>query len=171
MVKLTGVIFIGFSAAMMGLQLSLKMKSRLLLLKEIRYALEEISAEAEYSLDILPCIVGNTAKKTSSVCSAWLSSLYDKLKNTGEYGFCRAYEESLQVLRQSELKDEDIQIIESLSEKIVNRDQDRLADVFRHTIRELACHQEAVASEYREKSKLYKTLGILFGLFVIIIVI
>lgn len=171
MVKLMGVIFIGFSAAMMGLQLSLRMRARLDLLKEIRYALEEICAEAEYSMEILPCIIGNAAKKTSSVCSEWLYSLHNKIKNTGEYGFCQAYEESLRILRQSELKDEDIDIIELLSEKIVNRDGDRLVDVFQNTIRELSGHQEALEAEYREKSKLYRILGLLFGLFVIIIVI
>lgn len=171
MVKLLGVIFIGFSAAMMGLQLSLRMKARLDLLKEIRYAFEEIRAEAEYSMEILPCIIQNAAKKTSSVCSEWLYSLYDKLKNTGEYGFAQAYEASLQILKNSELKDEDIRIIEMLSEKIINRDKDRLSDVFGSVIRELSQQQDAVAAEYRDKSKLYRTLGILFGLFVIIIVI
>lgn len=171
MVKLVGILMIGVSAALIGLQMSLRMKARIELLKEIQYALEEISAEAEYSMEILPCIIGNAAKKTSSVCSAWLLALYEKIKNTGEYGFCQAYKESLPILKNSELKDEDIKIIEMLSDKIVNRDGDRLFVVFQSTIRELSDHRTGVEAEYREKSKLYRTLGFLFGLFVIIIVI
>lgn len=171
MVKLLGVLMIGISAAMTGLQLSLKMKARIDLLKEIQYAMEEMSAEAAYSMEILPRIIGNTAQKTSSVCQAWLTALYEKIKNTGEYGFCQAYRESLSVLENSDLKDDDIRIIKTLSDKIVNRDGDRLSLVFQGTIRELSVHRTKIEAEYSEKSKLYRTLGLLFGLFVIIIVI
>lgn len=171
MVKLVGILMIGISAAMMGLQLSLKMKARIDLLKEIQYALEEMSAEAEYAMEILPHIIENTAGKTSSYCKEWLLNLYEKIKNTGEYGFCQAYQESLLAFKNSELKDEDIKIIEMLSDKIVNRDGDRLSVVFQGTIKELSGHRMEIEAEYREKSKLYRTLGLLFGLFVIIIVI
>ncbi|MCM1468645.1 MAG: stage III sporulation protein AB [Alistipes sp.] len=171
MVKLVGVLMIGISAAMMGLQLSLQMKARIDLLREIQYALEEMSAEAEYAMEILPRIIENTAAKTSSYCKAWLQALYGKIKNTGEYGFREAYRESLAVFKNSGLKDGDIAVIETLADKIVNRDGGRLSAVFQGTIRELSAHRTELEAEYREKSKLYRTLGLLFGLFVIIIVI
>lgn len=64
-----------------------------------------------------------------------------------------------------------MRIIKTLSDKIVNRDSDRLSCVFQGTIGELSVQRAAIEAEYSEKSKLYRTLGLLFGLFVIIIVI
>ena len=69
------------------------------------------------------------------------------------------------------LKTEDIKILESFGNRIINLNEDRLSGIVDNYVRTLDEHVNHLKSEYAIKSRLYRSMGILAGLFIIIIVI
>lgn len=171
MVKILGIIMIGMSAAMIGCQMSYNMKKRIDMLYTIRFILEEISNEACYGREILPEIIKTASDKVYGKEKEWLCLLYDRIEVSGECDFTRAWTESLEVLKQTSLKDEDLEIIRDFGTRIINLNEDRLLGLIDNYVLSLNEHMDSLKAEYGVKAKLYRSLGILFGLFIIIIVI
>lgn len=171
LVKLIGIVMIGMSAALIGYQLSTVMKKRIDMLCIIRFIMEEILNEASYGKEILPEVILAASLKVDGREKEWLLCLHEKIRISGEYDFIHAWKESLDVLRHTALKTEDIKIFESFGNRIINLNEDRLSGIVDNYVRTLDEHVNHLKSEYAIKSRLYRSMGILAGLFIIIIVI
>lgn len=171
MIKLIGIVIIGISAAMIGYKMAGNMKQRITLLDEISKILQEISNEATYSMKTLPEIVYDISKKDNSVCNRWLSNLWERLDTNKDAHFVNAWENSMECLTQTTLKAEDIELIKPLGRRIINLNNDMLAGVIKNMVETIDVYNKYLKDEYRVKSGLYRKLGILAGIFIIIIVI
>lgn len=171
LVKLLGIVLIGLSAAMIGCQMSWNLKKRIDMLVSIRYILEELANEACYGREILGEIIHEISRKVTGVEKEWLLILYDKIKITGECAFYVAWKESLLTLQNSALKKEDLELIENFGTRIVNLNEDRLNGLIGGYVAALNERVDNLKTEYGVKARLYKSLGVLVGLFIIIVVI
>lgn len=171
MVKLVGILMIGMSAALIGYQMSALMKKRIDLLCTISFILEEISNEACYGKEILPEIIKEISMKTGGREKEWLCVLHEKLEESGNHDFTGAWKESLVFLGQTALKAEDLELISNFGSRIINLNEDRLLGIINNQVLSLNEHINKLKAEYDVKARLYRSMGILTGLFIIIIVI
>lgn len=171
MLKILGIILIFVSASAIGFQMSYNMKKRIRLIREIKYVLEEIINEAIFGRDILYNILTNVSEKTDGICKKWLFCICDDFRMNEGTDFKRAWFTSMQYLKTYGLKNEDIDIISNFGERIVNLNEDRLSSISMEYIKRVDEHIDELNAEYAVKSRLYKSMGVLAGLSIIIIVI
>ncbi len=171
MVKLTGILFIGISSAMIGFKCSFDIKKRIDMLGTITYILGEFADRACFSREPLPEIIRSTVPKTTGIYKGWLENLLEFLSRDNSYNFAGAWNESLDIFRQNGLKENEMNILKEFGIRIVNLNEDRLEEIVHKYINLLESYIGELKAEYKVKSKLYQSLGVLLGLFIIIIVI
>lgn len=171
MIKIWGIVMIIVSAALIGWQLSMNLKNRIKLLSEIKFVMEEIGNEVCFGKEILAEIIRNTLNKTDGTCRYWLSLLTQNIEGPGEMSFAKAWTESLSALEVSEITKEDIEMIEHFGTQVSNLNEERLSGVILTYIKNLNERIEQLKKDYAVKGKMYRSLGILAGVFIIIIVI
>lgn len=171
MIKMWGIIMIIVSAATIGWQLSLNLKKRILVLETIKFIFEEISNEACFAKEVLPEILNRVIDKVDGTCKEWLHFLIERLADVGEISFAGAWKESLEVLGDLLLPTEDTEIFENFGVQITNLNEERLKRVVSVYVKTLENRIDLLKKDYIIKSKLYKSLGVLSGIFIIIIVI
>lgn len=171
MIKLIGSLMIVFSSSMIGWNMAASMKKRVELLQNIRDFMEGLAGEILFGREVLPEIIRELSLKTDGVVKEWLCVLYRKMEVIGSCHLTLAWEESLNILKNTELKGEDLEMMRDLGSRISNLNEDRLVKVMEGYVARFDEQIGCLREEYRIKAKMYRSLGILFGFFLIIIVI
>lgn len=171
MVKMWGVLMIIVSAASIGWQLSVNIKRRISILENIKFVFEEILNEACFGKEVLTEILSRVLDKVEERCREWLSFLIIRLADVGEISFSKAWKEGMEILRNTELLKEDMEMLENFGSQITNLNEERLKGIVAMYVKRLDERIDLLKKEYCVKSKLYRSLGVLSGIFIIIIVI
>ncbi len=171
MTKAVGLLFIGISSAMIGFRCSFDIKKRIDMLSMIAYILGEFADKACFSREPLPEIVGSTVSKVDGIYKEWLERLLELLNRGNSYNFAGAWNESLEIFKNNGLQENEVNILKEFGIRIVNLNEDRLEEILDKYIKLLEGYIGELKAEYKVKSKLYQSLGVLMGLFIIIIVI
>ncbi|MGN0160386.1 MAG: stage III sporulation protein AB [Lachnospiraceae bacterium] len=168
MVKIIGLICVLCACTMMGFHLAQRMKIRLEMMIQIRFVLEEICSNAVYGHELLPEIILSLIHKNHGIIKDWLEILSQLLR---EMDFGLAWKQSMSALKGNILREKDIEVVELFGVQIMNRDSKRLQEVVQVYVNTIEEYIGFCREEYASKARLYQSLGILGGVFIVIIII
>lgn len=165
--KLLGLSLMFLSCTLIGFEVARRLKVRVDTLIQIRFVLEEICGNALYGQELLPTILRNLAEKEGMI-HIWLTDL---IANIEQDCFENAWRKSLKTLVNGYVHLEDIEMLESFGEQIVNRDKERLKSVIEEYEKFLDWRIDACRKECEVKAQMYRKLGVLMGFFITIIMV
>ena len=166
MIKFIGIILIVASSSLVGIMFSDKLKKRVAELNLINYMLEEISVLIRYKA--LPVYEIIKALKENQMYNSL--NFINLINCNMQIPFNKAWEESIDNSK-SELSSNDKKLLKSFGNSLGTSDiSGQLAsiEVFKVDFKKL---EKEATNEYEKKSKLYRSLGILCGMFVSIMLI
>lgn len=167
--KVIGAIFIFCATCLFGFDLSHRVKERVELTKHLLLSLQMIEAEMRYSQLPLQQIFQHVSEKTISPLGRFYHYLATKLKEHQPY-FTDVWDEAVERLVRETPLTKNVQIL--LQQFGRNLGQHSFIEQEKH-IKLVMYHLEAELNEAQEQKRKYetmfRTLGILVGLFIIIV--
>lgn len=159
--KIVGIIIILISSSLLGIYFADRLKKRLKELSDIKCMLEQISVLIRYKVLTVYEIIDEL--KDNDICRRLpFINNFNKIKDESFYNqWCKSIDTS-----DTSLKDEDKKVLKSFGSFFGSSDVDgQLADikVFAENIDNITVKAK---EDYEKKSKLYKSLGVVAGAFI-----
>lgn len=172
MIKIIGSIFVIFSSAGIGYILGKDFSKRVIQLKQLRMSLQMLETEITYSSTPLPYAFEIISQKCGSPVKEIFKAVSDKLKGRHYSTVGEAFEKALlDCNNMTCYKKEDMEILKSFANSLGSSDREGQIKSFNLVIKQLE-GQENIAEESRAKNeKMYKSLGLLSGLAIAIILL
>lgn len=142
--------------------------------KELRsfiYSIQMIEAEMTYSYESLQQIFINVQQKTDPPITAFYARLADKLANP-VYDFYTIWQKALQRLRnESTLKKEELNILSEFGKNIGNHTIEQQKKQIKLTIYYLQKSLDEAIEQNKKYNKMVQSISVLFGIFIVLILI
>lgn len=172
MVKLIGGLIICLSMSALGLKKAVMLDKRLEILNEFEKSLILLKGEIKYSAASLPEAVLSVSNRTSELIKEFYERIYEQISNNNELKFKTVWEESVtEVFKDDILSTEDKAVIREPGTQLGHLDvsmQLRSIDLCMDRLKE---RQMSAAEDIKEKSKLYKTMGVAGGVLVMLVLL
>lgn len=169
-VKIIFSCIIVFCCGMIGEIFANGYRQRTRLLHQLIYTLQMLETEIVYSLTPLPQLLEQLAGKTRPEISVLLDTTAKVLQRQEGYTFFQAWNEGITLAKKhSELKKEDFEILMDLGQNLGGSDIDNQVKHIRLAMEGLKRNYEEALQLQQKNVSLYKHLGILAGLGVVII--
>ena len=164
--KLLGYMLIILAGTGFGYSKSLEMKRHLQELEEIRHLFGLFRGELKYTQGTFGEIFERIGDKTDGKFKEWLKTLSKMLnEKTGE-SFACVWEKSIDVkLRESHLKEKDLEELKRIGKNLASLES---VDLY---IEQLGYDIQNKREMYKTKGKLCKSMGIMGGIFVVILLL
>ena len=161
------LLFVFITAAYIGILLSNKYKNRVIDLKEMQCALNMLETKIKFTYSPLPDIFEEISNHVNANISHIFRMASIKMDNTnaGE-----AWEKAID-MSYTNLNKEDINIIKGLSKLLGKTDVDGQISEIELVKKFLETQIENAETDCKKNEKLYKTLGIVSGMGIVIILI
>jgi stage III sporulation protein AB len=172
MLKIIGCMFIIFSSSCIGYLFGTSFSLRVREIKLLRMTLQMLETEITYSNTPLPYAFEYTSAKCQKPLSPVFSMMAQNLRERRFNSVGDAFENALNKNKDMlSLKKEDYDVLKSFGFSLGSSDSEGQEKSFKLVIKQLE-QQEMKAEEIRCKSeKMYKSLGLLAGLAVTIILL
>lgn len=171
-IKIIGSIFIIFSSSGIGYILGKDFSRRVEQLKLLRMSLQMLETEIEYSSTPLPYAFESISKKCISPVREIFKDVSDNLKGNHFSTVGEAFEKALIDCREITcFKKEDMEILKSFSHSIGSSDREGQEKSFRLVIKQLEGQEDRAEESRAKNEKMYKSLGLLAGLAIAIILL
>lgn len=170
MVKCVGAILIAVAAILIGRRFAYRLRQRICIMLDIANALETLSMEACYGLAVLPQAFYAAARKQEGIVGQWLTVLYDQLIDNRGGTFEQAWKDSLIVLADT-LSDKDIAELEGIGQQLTNCNGSYLEKIIEFYLERIREYVRVLEEGYDQQAKLYQSLSLCAGLFLIIVMI
>lgn len=172
MIRIIGFLFIILSSSGIGYIMGTRFDLRVRELKLLKVALQMLETEIVYSNTPLPLAFESVQRKsTHPISNLFKAVKYNLEKRTfGSVGeaFCQSIDDTRD---QMSLSKEDIETLKSFGNSIGNSDIEGQVKSFKMIIKQLDS-QEIKAEESKDKNeKMYKSLGFLGGLAIVILLL
>lgn len=168
--KIIGMIMILLSCTLIGTGISLNLKKRITLLQSISFCLEEVCNEVEFGKNILMDIFYNVSRKSDGTISDFFVYIYKELSDE-EDNFYEIWNKGIEIIDKSVIKKEEKEMLYELGIHIINTNQDRLCEVIKGYVQRFNSLRNNLEEEYRQKAKMYQSVGFLAGVFLVIVLI
>lgn len=172
MVKLTGAILVIASCSFLGFYFSLELKTRIDDLKELKKIIILLRGDIQYANTPLPEAVQALSKRHKGKYKMFLKNISSRLLELNGKSFAEIWKEGVaRDLLESSLSKEDFELINQLGESIGYLDkkmQINTLDLYLEEIEEII---EDLSQTVKEKTHMYNSLGIMGGIFIIIILL
>lgn len=166
MVKLIGCVFILVASFSIGMNRSEELKKHLEDLEELKKLFCLLKSELEYTHAPFSEVFDKVAKKVSSSFSKWLQELAIKLQEKTNGSFDEIWILTIKEhLKASKLKEEDVQELQAIGKQLEYINQLNLY------IEGLEYKIIQTRNTYQAKRKLWRSLGIMGGLFLVILLL
>lgn len=166
-IKFFSLIIIAFLSSYIGIIISNKYKNRVYELKEIKKALSIFETKIKYTYEPIPDIFKEISKNLKPNIGQIFENASIKMENnTAKYAFNQAIEES-----SSSMNKEDLEVIKGLSKLLGKTDIDGQVNQIVLTNKFIDAQIEKAQIEYEKNAKMYRTLGVISGLALIIILV
>ena len=150
----------------MGLSKGKDMEKHLSALEELRKCFLLLRSEVMYTRAPFAEVFEKISKKVAQPYGIWLEHLSRRLRQKGTGTFWELWKTSLETdLRQSSLKAEEIK---DLAEVGKNLEYTESLDLY---IEQLEYTIKHTREEYQSKKKLYRSMGIMGGIFLVILLL
>lgn len=167
MIKFIGIITVISISAFAGLYFSSSLKNRVVMLKKLNYMLDEIMIMLRYRSATVYEIAEALAADERFTEFEFLGSI----KQEGEKPFRDSWCEAAEKCRLFGLKKSDTELICDIGKKLGTSDLDGQMSVIKLWQAEVTSAISSAESEYASKAKLYRTMGVLIGAFISIMLI
>ncbi len=168
--KIIGSLTIIVSCSLIGNHVANKYSNRLSNLKNLKYCIQILETEIVYLSTPLPEALKNVYRKGNKSVSFIFKQIRDYLISNKEHDvldsfifICNLYKNNLN------LNKEDIEILISLGRILGKSDKEDQKKYFKLVLKELSIQREDAEEKMKKNENMYKKLGILSGLAIVII--
>ena len=166
MLKLLGSMLILLSCAGIGLGQSRELGFHLKQLEEVKKLFCLLRSELQYTRAPFAEIFEKISRKSNAPYSDWLGGLCNRLKQKENGSFWDMWSESIEEdLKNSGLKEEEIVELQGLGK---NLEYTEALDLY---LEQLEYHIKNTRETYRSKRKLCQSMGIMGGIFLVILLL
>ena len=164
MIKILGGLIIFLSMTALGLKKSVVVEKRLDILNEFEKSLVLLKGEIKYSAASLPESVLSVSNRTNGMIRDFYKNVCETILNSPEVLFSKVWEdECRKTFSLEEINQEDLSLIIDLGSQLGHLDVDMQIKNIELCINRLKERQLDATEDIKNKSKLYKTLGISGG--------
>lgn len=172
MIKIIGSILIIISSSGIGYILGKDFSKRAAQLKLLRMSLQMLETEIEYSSTPLPYAFETISKRSASPVKEIFRAVSESLKGKRFITVGDAFEKALYECSDITcFKKEDIEILKSFAQSIGCSDKEGQEKSFHLVIKQLEGQQDRAEESRAKNEKMYKSLGLLAGLAIAIILL
>lgn len=168
MLKAIGAFLIVCSAASAGFSAAGHLGRRVQGLQSFLVSLELMERELSFRLTTVPDLLALLAEQAEMPARAFFRSCLDGLDGLGERRLSQIWRSSLKSCPM-ELKSEDLNIIGELGEILGCYDDQSQRAALEASCARLACNLAQAREEHQRIGKVYSTLGIAIGSFLVIV--
>ncbi|WP_051569063.1 stage III sporulation protein SpoIIIAB [Alkaliphilus transvaalensis] len=170
MIKMIFSIIIIICSTLVGEIYANAYRQRTNLLSQLILTLQMLETEIVYASTPLPYLLQSVAKRSKIEIAYLLEETAEILLKKEGYTFSEAWRKGIELAKnKSELRKEDIELLISLGNNLGNSDRDNQVKHIQLTMEELRRnYQEAIDLQHKNV-KLYKSLGILGGIAIVVI--
>lgn len=157
------------SSGFLGSYIYKTLKNRRDILKEMLTAIDILQAEIVFKRAELPGAISEAAARVKGLSRAFWQSVSDII-NKGE-GIDKAFAAALNDMRMKGLTKEDVDIISSLTGILGKYDSLEQAQMMKNVKELINIQWRESDREFKEKGKLYRALGLSFGIVIALVMI
>ncbi len=169
-IKIIFSCIIIFCSGMVGQIYANSFRERTRLLSQLIHTLQVLETEIVYGATPLPFILQKVAKKSKAQIASLLEVTSEILLKKEGYTFSEAWGKGLEIAKKSsELKREDMELLINLGNNLGSSDRDNQVKHIRLTMEGLRRNYEEATLLQNKNVSLYKHLGLLAGLTIVII--
>ena len=166
MLKAAGMIFIVIASSALGAGMSRELAERVKCLSELERLMKVLKGEIQYAATPLPEIFSELSKRTEGNLSAFFAGIAAAMEQRSGSSMGDIFEEQAQRLsRISGLNHRDIQEVARFGRRLGYSDREMQVQAIRLYQEELAAARAQAQEDYRQKAKMYRSLGFLGGCF------
>ena len=172
MIKLIAGIVILFGCGYSGILFSQRFKRRTKQLAE----LQRVMCELENSIEFLQIPIADALSSVSKNCETELKMTFiyisERLKSDPACDMELVWRRGFEKYRYSlDLKDEDIEIITDFSKNLGAGNREKEKNNIKATSMRLKLAEDEARAEMLQNTKMYRGLGFLFGIFIVVVLI
>ena len=172
MLKITGAALVIFACGALGYGKSAGISARLSLLREIEKMLLLLMGEITYRKEALPEAMLRVSGKVQEPLDSFLKDTAKMAqKYQGERFACIFRENAEKYLKNSNLAQKDFEEFVQLGEYLGYLDADMQKNTSQRYLQQLKTEIDTLAGEMPVKKKLYRSLGMLSGIFLAILLL
>jgi|SRR5690625_362283 len=169
--KVTGAILFVLATSLVGFDMSNRLTERTKQLRMFIYSLQLIEAEMTYSYHSLQQVFVNVSEKTNGIISTFYKELAIKLKFPINQ-FIQLWENELMLLQKfSMLQKEEIDILKQFGQNIGNHTIEQQRKQIKLTNFYLQKQLDGATEIKQKYDKTVKSLGVLIGLFIVLLLL
>lgn len=170
--KIVGCIFIISSCAGMGFLFASELKHRLEDLKSARSMAILLRGDIRYAQTALPEALENAAKRHEGRLAPFLKRVSSELKQYSGTSLKDIWKQAVkEELSHTSLSKKDKECLLQLGDQLGYLDKDMQMNTIDWYITQVDEIMKDITAESKQKMRLYQSLGVLFGLFVIILIL
>ncbi|MDR0974597.1 MAG: stage III sporulation protein AB [Ruminococcus sp.] len=162
------IVILLLAASGAGIYFRNTLSHRMIILRQLRLALDKITVMIKYRSDTLTSIF---TALSSDVSLNELTFIRETLVNLEDKSFAESYSEAVDNFKPAGLKSSDREIIKGIGSVLGVSDTEGQISSLLIYEKELEAAFVAAASDVKTKSKLYSSLGLLSGVFIAILLI
>lgn len=168
--KLLGSLFIIISSGFIGREYSKKFTERLNNLLYIQNCIQILETEVVYASNPLPNALENLYIKGNKSVSFLFKDIKEYLLNNKDKSLFDSFKHNLELSKDKlYFKDDDVEVILSLGRTLGTSDVVDQQKHFKTTIMNLEINQQDAREDKDKNAKMYKSLGLLFGTALVLI--
>lgn len=171
MMKLIGSILFITACSWVGFDVSKQLNKRAHELRSFIYSLQLIEAEMAYSRHTLKDIFLNVKRKTEGEVASFYGRLAERLKKPVTHFDTLWHDELTLLKKRSTLKDNDIHILSQFGKNIGNHTIEEQKKQIILTVFYLQKQLDEAIDQKNKYDRTVKSLGFLFGLLIVLILI
>lgn len=169
-IKILASIFIILAGFMFGVNMSEHQKIRMNELNSIKKALLLLKSQINYSLESLPTALINISKKSEKPIKNTFEMISKRLIQKDKNGIAKIWAEEFKNIN-TDLSKEDIETIADFGKALSSLDRKLQIDNIDIVINYIDKTVEFIASKNEQESKMYKSLGVLAGILLVVLMI
>ncbi|EIT87336.1 stage III sporulation protein SpoAB [Fictibacillus macauensis ZFHKF-1] len=171
MISFLGASLILFSTSWMGFAMAKKVKERPKQLRELKVALQSLEAEIMYGHVPLDEAFGHLSRQLNEPIAAFFGELAGALQETAS-SVPILWEEALtRLAERSSLKKAELEVLQQFGSTLGRHDRDNQKRHIQLTLSHLERELDEATAAVATYEKLYKSVGVLSGLLLIILLI
>lgn len=172
MTKLLGAVLVITASAGIGYMTGLDYQKYLEELRYLKMIMLQIKGEIGYTRGALFEVTGRTARRIREPYSSWLSNMSKVLEARSENSFSRIWTSCIETdLKQTRLKKEDIEDLKQMGVNLGYLDTSMQLGMLELYMERLELKIQQVQSDVASKRRVWNCLGVLFGMFVTIMLV
>lgn len=171
-IKIIGCIFIVCSCSGMGMHFSKELRNRINDLREIKKIIYLLKGDIRYAHTPLPEAVQALSIRHEGKYKNFLAVIAKRLQELGGVSFYTIWKEAVEKeLNNTSLTSKDLKALSVLGESLGYLDKDMQINTLELYIEQIEADIHELSRSVKEKSYMYNALGVMGGIFIIIIMV